>query len=160
MNTRRALAWAILLVAVIMAFGHAPLAVGISSLFRPSGGQPPPPSGQSTGGGFSLFPAIGAYFLIATVAYLLGGIFVVSGRLFKLANLGLIALAIIDKLASHIHENDAEHLLPKGHTMVLGLVPFGNGADTHRPKYHHRSVRHPSLQIEIAKSKMIFSLRA
>ncbi len=89
----------VLLAALIMAYGHAPLALGISSLFRPQGRPPPPPttSGQdSTGGGF--FFGIGAYFLLATTIYVLGGIFVATGNLFKLANLGLITLAIVDNI--------------------------------------------------------------
>lgn len=81
-----------------MAVGHAPLALGISFLFRPPGSQPPPPSGQRAGGAFSFFSAIGAYFLFAAILYVLGGIFVVSGKLSKLANLGLIILAVIDNL--------------------------------------------------------------
>lgn len=97
LKTHRVLAWVILLDALIMAVGHAPLALGISFLFRPPGSQPPPPSGQRPGGAFP-FSAIGAYFLLATILYVLGGIFVVSGKLFKLANLGLIILAIIDNL--------------------------------------------------------------
>ena len=97
MKTHRVLVWIILLDALIMAVGHAPLALGISSLFRPPG-QPPPPSGQAAGRAFSFFSVIGAYFLFATILYVLGGIFVVSGKLSKLANLGLIILAIIDNL--------------------------------------------------------------
>ena len=48
---------------------------------------------------FVLRPA-GAYFLLATALYLIGGLAVlfVSGRLFRIANLGLIFLAIIDDL--------------------------------------------------------------
>jgi hypothetical protein len=42
--------------------------------------------------------AIGTYFLVSTVIYVLGALFVASGKLFKLANFGLIAMAIIDEL--------------------------------------------------------------
>jgi hypothetical protein len=42
------------------------------------------------------FIAIGAYFLLATVLFILGGALVVAGKLLKLANLGLIILAIVD----------------------------------------------------------------
>jgi hypothetical protein len=84
-----------------MAYGHAPLALGISSLFRPQGRPPPPPTTSrqsSNGGGFSFFFGIGLYFLLATIIYVLGGIFVATGKLFKLANFGLIVLAIIDNI--------------------------------------------------------------
>jgi hypothetical protein len=51
-------------------------------------------------GGGRPFPffAIGAYFLISTILFILGGILVASGKLFKLANLGLIILSAIDNL--------------------------------------------------------------
>ncbi len=90
----------VLLVALVMAYGHAPLALGLSSLFRPQGQQPlrPPPSGQSAGGPAFPFFAIGVYFLFATIIYVLGGLFVAAGKLSKLANVGLIALAIVDNL--------------------------------------------------------------
>ena len=51
-----------------------------------------------TGGSAVPFIAIGAYFLIATVLFVLGGILVVAGKLFKVANLGLIMLALLDNL--------------------------------------------------------------
>ena len=79
----------------MMAFGHMPLSLGLSFLFRPAGRPPasgPPPSL------FSFFFLLGLYFLIATVIYILGGILVASGKLFKLANIGLIILAVIDDL--------------------------------------------------------------
>ena len=87
--------------AIILAVGHAPLALGISPLFRQPVRQPPPqqpPSGQRPPSGAFPFFSIGAYFLFATIAYILGGIFVVSGRLFKMSNVGLIILAAIDNL--------------------------------------------------------------
>lgn len=65
----------VLVDALIMAVGHATIIRAI----------------------FSNFP-IGAYFLFATVVYVLGGIFVAAGKLFKLANFGLIILAIFDNL--------------------------------------------------------------
>ena len=97
----KALAVIVLLDALILALGHAPLALGISPLFRQPARQPPPqppPSAQRPPNGAFPFLAIGAYFLFATIAYILGGIFVVSGRLFKLSNVGLIILAVIDNL--------------------------------------------------------------
>ena len=65
----------ILLDALIMAVGHVPLIRAI--LFY--------------------FP-IGAYFLFATVVYVLGGIFVVVNKLFKLSNVGLIIMAVVDNV--------------------------------------------------------------
>ena len=102
MRMSKVLAVIVLLDALILAVGHAPLALGISPLFRPPQRQPPPsqppPSGQRPSGNAFPFAAIGIYFLIATILYVLGGIFVVSGRLFKLSNVGLIVLAVLDNL--------------------------------------------------------------
>jgi hypothetical protein len=86
--------------AFLMAYGHATLALGISFLFRRPGSRPPPPPPSSQVIFHPVFPffAIGAYFLIATILYILGGVFVASGKLFKLANVGLIVLAVIDNL--------------------------------------------------------------
>ena len=42
--------------------------------------------------------AIGGYFLIATIVYVLAGALVASGKLYKLANLGLIILAVVDNI--------------------------------------------------------------
>ena len=101
MRLSKALAVIVLLDALILAIGHAPLALGISPLFRQPERQPQPqrpPSAQRPPSSAFPFSAIGAYFLIATIAYILGGIFVVSGRLFKLSNVGLIILAIVDNL--------------------------------------------------------------
>ena len=42
--------------------------------------------------------------------------------------------------------------------MVFGLVPFGDGANPHRPKHHHRALRHPSLQTETTKVSVAFQL--
>lgn len=98
MKASKVLIVLVLLDAFVMAYGHAPLALGISSLFRPQGRQPPSPSPSSQTSARSALPffAIGAYFLFATVVYILGGIFVATGKLFKLANIGLIALAVVD----------------------------------------------------------------
>ncbi len=83
-----------------MAYGHITLSLGLSFLFRPSGGRPPPPPPTSQVIFHPVFPffAIGAYFLIATIIFILGGLFVASGRIFTLANVGLILLAIVDNL--------------------------------------------------------------
>jgi len=83
-----------------MVYGHVSRSLGLSFLFRPPGGRPPPPppSGQAIFHPVFPFSAIGAYFLIATVMYILGGLFVSSGKLFKLANVGLIVLAVVDNV--------------------------------------------------------------
>lgn len=75
LKSSKALAVLILLDALIMAVGHVPLIRAI--LFY--------------------FP-IGAYFLFSTVVYVLGGIFVVANKLFKLSNVGLIIMAVVDNL--------------------------------------------------------------
>ena len=95
----RWLAVVVLLDALFLAVGHAPLALGLSFMFRPPGPPPqfpttrPPPTR-------AVFPffLIGVYFLIAVIVYILGGILVVVRRLFKLANFGLIVLAVIDNV--------------------------------------------------------------
>jgi hypothetical protein len=61
--------------AFLMAYGHYPIIRVISSV-----------------------PQIGGYFLFATVVYVLGGIFLLANRLFKLSIFGLIVLAIVDDL--------------------------------------------------------------
>lgn len=65
----------VLIDALLMAVGHVPIIRAI----------------------FSSAP-IGMYFLFATVVYVLGGIFVVANKLFKLSNVSLIILAIVDNL--------------------------------------------------------------
>ena len=69
------LAVLVLVDALLMAYGHVPI---IRAIF------------------FSL--PIGGYFLFATVVYILGGIFVVANRLFKLSIVGLVVLAVVDNL--------------------------------------------------------------
>jgi uncharacterized membrane protein YphA (DoxX/SURF4 family) len=100
LRASRVLAIIVLIDALFMALGHAPLALGVSSLFRPS--RPPPSprgsSGSPPGGGGFPFIGIGAYFLFALIVYILGGILVASGRLFKLANWGLIVMAVVDNI--------------------------------------------------------------
>jgi hypothetical protein len=75
LNTFRTLTVLVLLDALYMAAGHVPL---IRVIF------------------FSF--SIGAYFLLATVIYVLGGIFLLAGKMFKLANFSLILLALIDNI--------------------------------------------------------------
>jgi hypothetical protein len=100
LRTAKLLAVVVLFFALAMAFGHMPLALFLGSLMRPESARPPS-GGRLLGvGGGSPFPfiAIGAYFLIATILYVLGGILVASGKLFKLANLGLIIVAVVDNV--------------------------------------------------------------
>jgi hypothetical protein len=98
LRTTKILAVIVLFVALAMAFGHMPLALFLGSLMRPASVRPPSGGRPPGAGGGSPFPfiTIGAYFLIATILYVLGGILVASGKLFKLANLGLIILAVAD----------------------------------------------------------------
>ncbi len=103
MKASKVLAVAVLLIAFVMAFGHAPLALFLGQVMRPPPVRPPPLNVTGTrppgaGGSPVPFIVIGAYFLIATILYLLGGILVASGKLFRLANLGLIMLAVIDNV--------------------------------------------------------------
>ena len=65
----------VLLDAFYMAVGHAPLIRAIFFSFQ-----------------------IGAFFLFSTLIYVIGGILVMSGKLFRLANVGLILMAIIDNI--------------------------------------------------------------
>jgi len=93
----------VLVDALIMALGHAPLALFLGPIMRPAPVRPPTnvtsTRGPGAAGGQAFpFIAIGAYFLIATILFVLGGVFVVWGRLFKLSNLGLIILAILDNV--------------------------------------------------------------
>jgi hypothetical protein len=102
LRTAKLLGVVVLFLTFAMAFGHVPLALFLGSFMRPQTGRPPPitPGNRPpavTGAAFS-FAAIGVYFLFATIAYVVGGILVASGKLFKLANLGLIILAVIDEV--------------------------------------------------------------
>jgi hypothetical protein len=73
----RGLRGAVLVAALLIAFAHSLYVRAIFFLFT-----------------------VGAYFLVATVLYVLGGLAasLARGRLFKIANLGLILLAIVDNL--------------------------------------------------------------
>jgi hypothetical protein len=102
LKTAKLLGLVVLILALAMAFGHAPLALFLGSLMRPQSARPPPittgsrPAG--VGGAPFSFSAIGVYFLLATIVYVVGGILVASRKLFKLANLGLIILALVDEV--------------------------------------------------------------
>lgn len=71
----RALRTLVLLDAFYMAVGHAPLIRVIFFSFQ-----------------------IGAFFLFSTLIYVVGGILVMCGKLFRLANVSLILMAIIDNI--------------------------------------------------------------
>ena len=73
------LAAIIALDSIVMAIGHVPLIRVITSPFP-------------------MAFLIGLYFLVSTIIYLLGAIFAGLGKLFKLTNYGLIAMAVIDEL--------------------------------------------------------------
>jgi len=88
----------VVLDALLMAYGHAPFALFLRSFFQSGGPSMRPPSGVAPPGGFGFFLAIGGFFLFATIIYVLGGILVASGKLFKLANLGLIIMALVDNI--------------------------------------------------------------
>ncbi len=82
-----------------MAYGHAPLALFLGPFFRTGVPPPrPPPIGLPPPAGFSFFFALGAYFLFATIIYVLGAVFVASGKLLKLSYLGLLILALVDNI--------------------------------------------------------------
>jgi uncharacterized membrane protein YphA (DoxX/SURF4 family) len=61
--------------AFYMAVGHAPLIRAVFFSFQ-----------------------IGAFFLFSTLIYVVGGILVMSGKLFRLANIGLVLMALIDNV--------------------------------------------------------------
>jgi hypothetical protein len=69
------LAVLVLVDAFLMAYGHVPIIRAISANLP-----------------------IGGYFLFATVVYILGGIFIVANKLFKLSIFSLVVLAVIDNL--------------------------------------------------------------
>ena len=75
MKTSKVLRAIVAIDAILMAIGHVPI---IRAIF------------------FS--PAVGGYFLVSTIIYILGAVFIASGKLFKLSNFGLITLAIIDEI--------------------------------------------------------------
>jgi len=75
----KAIAVIVALDSIVMALGHVFLARLIA-------------------GPFPMPFLIGLYFLVSTIIYVLGGIFSGLGKLFKLTNYGLIAMAVIDEL--------------------------------------------------------------
>jgi hypothetical protein len=74
----KVLAALIALDSLVMAIGHAPIIRVIT-------------------GPFPIPALIGVYFLVSTIIYLLGAVLSGLGKLFKLTNYGLIAMAVIDE---------------------------------------------------------------
>ena len=101
MTGSKALAVIIALDSLFMAIGHAPL---IRVITAP----------------FPMAFMIGLYFLVSTIIYLLGAIFSGLGKLFKLTNGGLIAMAVIDELLL-IYTREMPNVL-FGH-----MVPWSTG---------------------------------
>ena len=77
--TSKILAALIALDSILMAIGHVTLIRVITAPFPLA------------------FP-IGLYFLVSTIIFFLGAIFAGLGKLFKLTNYGLIAMAVIDEV--------------------------------------------------------------
>jgi hypothetical protein len=103
----KALAAVIALDSLVMAIGHAPIIRVIT-------------------GPFPLPALIGLYFLVATIIYLLGAILSGLGKLFKLTNYGLIAMAVIDELLLVYTHNMPNAIF--GHAIPYSTAWFPPGA--------------------------------
>jgi hypothetical protein len=97
-----ALAVLVLLDSLLMAYGHFPI---IRAIFSS--------------------PQIGGYFLFATVVYILGGIFVVANRLFKLSIVGLVIMAIVDELLLIYTRTMPNIFFHRMLSWSWGFVPLG-----------------------------------
>jgi hypothetical protein len=69
--------------------------------------------------------SIGGYFLFATVVYILGGIFVVANKLFKLSNVGLIIMAAVDNLLLIYTRTMPNIFFPRTIPWSWGWFPLG-----------------------------------
>jgi hypothetical protein len=76
-------------------------------------------------GRFPLAFLIGLYFLVSTVIYLLGAVFAGLGRLFKLTNYGLIAMAVIDELLLIYTREIPNILFSRAVPWSIGWFPLG-----------------------------------
>jgi hypothetical protein len=94
----------VLVDALLMAAGHVPLIRAI----------------------FFSFP-IGAYFLFATVVYVLGGILAVVRKLFKLSNFSLITLAIVDNILLIYTRTMSNIFFPRIFPWSWSWIPLGTG---------------------------------
>ncbi len=95
---------------------------------------------------FFLHP-VGAYFLVATALYVVGGLVasLAAGRLFKVANFGLILLAIIDNLLIvYTRTFPSVFFWRKDCSLVDGLVPAGHSTSIPRPDTHDLSIGNSS----------------
>jgi hypothetical protein len=92
LHTSKILRAIVVVDSLLMAFGHAYLSLFLRQFFMMGTTTRPPPSGSPS----MLFLALGGYFLFAVIIYVLGAILVAAGKLFKLANLGLIIMALVD----------------------------------------------------------------
>jgi len=104
--TSKILAAVIALDSLLMAYGHAPLIRIIT-------------------GSFPLAFPIGLYFLVSTIIYILGAVFAGLGRLFKLTNYGLIAMAVIDELLLIYTREMPNALFGRMIPWSMGWFPLG-----------------------------------
>jgi hypothetical protein len=72
-------------------------------------------------------PQIGGYFLFATVIYILGGIFVVANRLFKLSVFALVVLAVVDNLLLIYTRTMPNIFFGRILSWSWGWMPLGTG---------------------------------
>ena len=104
LNTTMPIRLVVLVDALLMAAGHVPLIRSI----------------------FFFFP-IGAYFLFATIVYVLGGAFVAVNKLFKLSNCSLIILAIVDNVLLIYTRTMPNIFFPRVFPWSWSWVPLGTG---------------------------------
>jgi len=102
----KAVAALIALDSFIMAIGHAPLI-------------------RLMGARFPMAFPIGLYFLVSTVIYLLGTVFSGLGKLFKLTNYGLIAMAVIDELLLIYTREMPNYISRQALHWSMGWFPLG-----------------------------------
>lgn len=104
LNTSMPIRLVVLVDALLMAAGHVPLIRAI----------------------FFSFP-IGAYFLFATIVYVLGGASVAVNKLFKLSNFSLMTLAIVDNVLLIYTRTMPNIFFPRVFPWSWSWVPLGTG---------------------------------